>query len=84
MTPSVWDRIEDSNESSMDYEEAIEYAEHILSDLDDLPERAEDFAESVREKVTGMKSWMVEHRRVTEKMITALQNIRGGVDRWLS
>jgi hypothetical protein len=80
---TVWDRIESANESSMDYEEAIEYAAEILIDLEDLPERADDFAESVREKVAGMKSWMVEHRRVTEKMIIALQNIRGGVDRWL-
>jgi hypothetical protein len=84
MTSSVWERIESSNDSSMDYEEAIEYAEYILSDLDDLPERADAFADSVREKVTGMKAWMEEHQRVTEKMVTALQNIRGGVDRWLS
>jgi uncharacterized 2Fe-2S/4Fe-4S cluster protein (DUF4445 family) len=84
MTPSVWDRIEAANESSMDYEEAIEYGEDILSALDDLPDRAENFAESVREKVESMVSWMVKNQKVTEKMITALQNIRGGVDRWLS
>jgi len=67
----------------MDHEEAIEYADEILSDLDNLPERAEEFAESVREKVEGMKDWMEEHQAVTEKMVAALQNIRGGVDKWL-
>lgn len=67
----------------MDFEEAIEYAEEILSDLDNLPERAADFAESVREKVEGMKDWMEEHQTVTEKMVTALENIRAGVDKWL-
>lgn len=67
----------------MDHEEAIGYAEDILSDLDDLPERAEDFRESVREKVEGMKDWMEEHQAVTDKMIAALENMRAGLNKWL-
>jgi hypothetical protein len=67
----------------MEPDEALDLAEEILTDLDDLPERAEDFKESVLEKVTGMKDWIEEHQAVTEKMATALQNIRAGVDKWL-
>jgi hypothetical protein len=67
----------------MDYEESIELADDILSDLEELPERAEDFRDSVREKVEGMREWMMEHEAVTDKMVSALQNIRNGLDRWL-
>jgi len=67
----------------MDYEEAIELCDDILSSLEDLPEHAEDFSDSVHEKVTSMRDWIDENERVTDKMISALENIQSGVSKWL-
>lgn len=67
----------------MDYEEALEFADDLLADIGDLPDRAADFRDSVQEKVEGMREWMLEHETVTEKMVSALENIRTGVDKWL-
>jgi len=67
----------------MSYEEAMELADDILSDLDDIPERGEEFADSVREKVESMRIWIEENEKVTPLMIVALENMRQGVDRWL-
>lgn len=67
----------------MEYADALELADDILADLDELPERAEDFRDSVREKVEGMRDWILENEAVTEKMETALENMKTGVDRWL-
>lgn len=68
----------------MDYEEALEFADDLLADIGDLPDRAADFRDSIQEKVEGMREWMLEHETVTEKMVAALENIRTGVDKWLS
>lgn len=67
----------------MDYEEALEFADDLLRDLEELPERAEEFRDGVQEKVEGMREWMMEHEAVTDKMVTALENMRAGVDKWL-
>lgn len=67
----------------MDYEEAIELCDEILASLEDLPEQAEDFSDSVYEKVTSMRVWIEENERVTDKMISALENIQAGVSKWL-
>ena len=67
----------------MDVDEAVEMCDKILEDLDLLPERAAEFSDSVAEKVGGMRDWNEEHQAVTDRMSTALENIRGGVDKWL-
>lgn len=66
-----------------DPDEALTFCRELLSDLDELPERAEDFAHSVKEKVEGMEEWIDSNSAVTERMQGALLNMRGGVDRWL-
>jgi len=63
--------------------EAFDLAVGILEDLDELPDRAEEFTESVREKVTSMRDSIEKYDNVTAPMMKALQNMRGGVDRWL-
>ena len=62
--------------------DAFDLATGILADLEDLPEKAEEFVESVGEKVRSMRSYIEDNDRVTAPMLKALQNIRGGVDRW--
>lgn len=66
-----------------DWHEAVEFCEALLEDIDDLPAKADDFVESVRPKVEGIRDWVTDMRHVTEKQITALENIQKGVDKWL-
>jgi hypothetical protein len=65
-----------------DWEEFIEEGESLLTRLDDLPDRAADFADSVREKVEGMVGWAREHEQATDRMWGALENMSDGVRRW--
>jgi len=64
------------------WEEFVEDAEKLLDGLDDLPERAEDFAEGVRERLEGMIEWARDNEHATEKMWSALYNMQDGVARW--
>lgn len=66
-----------------DWEDFLERANTLLSDVDDLPERAEEFAEGVREKTSGMVTWAEENKHVTDKMEIALSNMQDGAGRWL-
>jgi hypothetical protein len=63
--------------------EAITLADSMLEDIETLPPEASEFAESVGDKVRSMKEWMEKSGRTTDKMVTALQNMRGGLDKWL-
>ena len=65
------------------WEHFIEDAEKLLRDVDDLPERAEEFADGVRERVEGMIEWARDNEHATDKMWSALYNMRDGVARWL-
>lgn len=67
----------------MTWDEALGFCELLLEDLDDLPTKAAEFQESVRSKVEGMQDWIETNQHVTNKMIKALENMRGGVDKWL-
>lgn len=60
----------------------LQLCNEILELLPDLPERAEEFADSVEEKVLGIKKW-AEIDCVTEKQVRSLENMKGGVERWL-
>jgi hypothetical protein len=64
------------------WEHFIEDAEKLLGELDDLPERAEDFADGVRECLEGMVEWARENEHVTEKMWNALYRTQDGVAKW--
>lgn len=66
-----------------DFGEALDFCDELLTDLDELPERAEDFRDSVREKVESIRDWVEEHETITERQAEALRNIRAGVDKWL-
>jgi hypothetical protein len=85
LTAPLNPRAEERKAATMSGEarEAITMADSILEDLEELPSEASEFAESVGAKVRSMKEWMESSGRATEKMTTALQNMRGGVDKWL-
>lgn len=65
-------------------EEAIEQCDNILELIEELPDRAEDFGDSIRTKVESMREWIVEHDHVTEAQQQSLDNMENGVLRWLS
>ena len=73
-----------ASESSV--EEALELCDEILEMTEELAdnERAEEFAASVTEKVTSMKKWIEDNKRVTDKMTTSLGNMKAGCEKWLS
>lgn len=66
-----------------DADDAIGFADDILSMIDELPDRAYDFGESIREKVEGIKQTIEERQCVTHGQWEALDNMKGGVERWL-
>lgn len=65
-----------------DPDAALKFCEELIEDAKALPERAEDFAHSVIEKVESMAEWIDTESKVTEKMADALENMRMGVDKW--
>lgn len=69
---------------SCDWANRVEQVGEILEKLDDLPDRAIDFREGVEEKLRGMLTWMEKNQHVTPKMVTAIENMAAGVDKWLN
>lgn len=55
----------------------------ILLDVEELPERAEEFAASVTEKITSMQTFAEINQHVTDKQREAAENMAAGVKRWL-
>lgn len=51
--------------------------------LDDLPDAAEEFSDSCREKIESMRSWADENDYVTAPMAKALRNMVKGAERWI-
>lgn len=66
-----------------DPDAAIEFGNQILSDLGDLPERAEDFVAGKEPVVSGIVDWVDTNSHVTERQAETLCDIRGKVDRWM-
>lgn len=63
--------------------EVLEFIELLLAKVDDLPERADDFAIGVEEQTRGILETVNKTKRVTQKQWDALQNMDGGCDRWI-
>lgn len=61
--------------------EMIELCNKILENINELPEKAEDFADSFREKVEFIRDWIIENEMVTDHQHEALLNIEAGVSK---
>lgn len=72
-----------SGGDDLDWEASLELADETLDMLDELPDEADDFATSVREKCENMKRWIESRGRVTAKMVVAIENMHRGARRWL-
>lgn len=66
-----------------DAQRAIRQCESILSDCEEIPERGEDFAAGVIEKVESIQSWIEDNKHVTQPQLDALDNMEGAVGKWL-
>jgi len=71
------------NVNEPEWKQAIRQCKEILDSLGELPDEAESFADSVRDKVTSIREWIRENEHVTPKQIEALDNMESGVGRWM-
>lgn len=71
------------HELRTEWESRLEQCQELLDMLDDLPDRAADFAESVREKTQSIAEWIEENEHVTAAQCEALDNMQSGAERWL-
>lgn len=67
---------------SCEWAAALEEIDEAESMLDDLPERAEDFADSVRETLSSIRGWIEENSHVTPAQESAISNIEAGIGKW--
>lgn len=65
-----------------DWKNALDLCETLLQDLDDLPERAEEWAENCDETVRGIQEWIEDNEHVTPKQFETLRKIEASVARW--
>jgi hypothetical protein len=69
--------------ASRDRDEALALCKSILELLPDLPERAEEFAAGIEERVSSMQAWIESAGTATPAQIRALENMKAGVEKWL-
>lgn len=62
---------------------ALKQCDEICELIEDLPETAFDFGESVGEKVRGIAQTIERTNEVTKPQQSALDNMQAGVERWL-
>lgn len=67
----------------MNVKETLVLCESILTDLGDLPERAEEFVDGTQVVVLGIKENIERKQIVTDGQARALDNIRSAVDKWM-
>ncbi len=67
----------------MTWEDITDWLDGVLSKIEDLPERAADFQESVREKVSSIAEQVQERDFITKQQMFAVENIEDAVDKWL-
>lgn len=72
-----------SDESKAIVDEALDQCDRIADLCEQVPERGEDFASSVLEKVESIRDWIEENDHVTEKQLKSLENMEAGVLRWV-
>ena len=56
----------------------------IITLCDEVPDKAIDFAEEVREKTESINNWVHTNLRVTDKQMIALKNMKSGLERWIN
>jgi hypothetical protein len=73
-----------SEEEKPQWKAALERCCEITRMVEELQDRAFDFGASVEEKVYDIAEWIEENEHVTDAQLNALENMHGGVARWLN
>lgn len=60
--------------------EAVDQCDRISDACEEVPERSEDFASSVMERVQDMRESIVRNDRVSPKMEAALDNMEAAIN----
>lgn len=66
-----------------EWKEWLETIRGAISDAADLPERAEDFADSVTEKLEDIEAWVEENEHITDGQTSAVSNMEAAIGRWM-
>ena len=61
----------------------LDAGNEAVSDAEDIPERGEDFADSVMEKIESMMKTVEKTERVSDNQWGALQRMHEGILKWL-
>lgn len=48
-----------------------------------MPERAEDFTDSILEKASSIKQYVEKAKRASPAQISALENMLSGLEKWI-
>ena len=67
----------------VDVKEALEVCEEILEIVPELPERAEEFADSIQTKTLNIKAFVEKEKHVTINQFSALLNMLEGAKKWI-
>lgn len=70
-------------DSNSKYREAIDLCDEIESLAEDVPERGEDFASSVCDQAGGIRETVERLGAATDAQVTALENMKSGLSRWI-
>jgi len=62
--------------------EANKLVKSILKLVEDLPEEAEEFGDSVSSKALSIQEWVESKGKATEPQLKALENMEAGLERW--
>ena len=71
------------NLSTWKWQEAIAVGEELCELLEELPEQASDFVESVGEKARAIMATIERSESVTERQRDALENMLAGAEKWM-
>lgn len=74
---------DEADDTDDDTDEAYELVKEINDLSDDLPEEAEEFGSSVCEKANAIQVTIEENERVTSGQLTALKNMKRGMEKWI-
>lgn len=61
----------------------LEDIEDALTSVEELPDRAEEFANSVDEKLRSMHEWITKNEHTTEPQQNAVDNMASAIRKWL-
>jgi hypothetical protein len=65
------------------WQQAVEDLDAVLSMCDDVPERGEDFADSVRDGAIDMQEWIKKEKYVSADQRRSIENWKDGLMRWI-